>query len=81
MLAKQCVRLQDHPPYATELIELARGQRSELRLDRAVDILNRNSEQRRLPHIARGAGVTKPVEDSVEHNGILATGIRDNLFN
>ena len=48
VLAVAGVRLHDHPPHAAELVELARGERAELRLDRAVDVVDRAAEQRRL---------------------------------
>ena len=48
ILAVPRVRLHDHPPDSAELVELARGERAELRLDRAVDVVDRAAEERRL---------------------------------
>ena len=47
--------LHDHPPDAAELVELARRERAELRLDRAVDVVDRAPEERRLVAVDDGA--------------------------
>ena len=39
------IRLQNHPPYPAKLIELTGCQRTELRLNSAVDILYRHTQQ------------------------------------
>ena len=49
------VGLQDHPPDAARLVVLAYGERAELRLDRAVHVLDRDAEQRRLGAVDVGA--------------------------
>ena len=49
------VGLDDHPPHVREQVVLADRQRPELRLDRAVHVLDRNAEQLRLLAVDVGA--------------------------
>jgi hypothetical protein len=49
------VGLHDHPPDVGEEVVLAHGQRAELPLDRAVDVLDRNAQELRLVPVDVGA--------------------------
>src|SRR5438874_13519315 len=55
MLPVQRVRLDDHPPDIAEQVVLAYRQRTELRLDRAVYVLDRDAQQLRLLAVDGGA--------------------------
>ena len=70
------VGLQDHPPDAAELVELARGERAELRLDRAVDVLDLHAQQRRLVAVDDGAQLLRVGAKRRRQAGELGRGAR-----